>query len=181
MANHSNPLTRVALLRGINVGGRNKLPMAELRALCADIGFVGTRTYIQSGNVVFTADQAPAVAADTLRLAILDRFGLTVPVVVRRPDELIEARAASPYAEHDPKFVHIVFLSDIPQASRVAALDPERSPPGVFEVIGAEMHIHYLGGSGRSKITLPWIERELGVTGTGRNLRTIDKLIAMCS
>jgi uncharacterized protein (DUF1697 family) len=172
----------IALLRSINVGGTNKLPMADLRRLCCDLGFARVRTYIASGNVLFQTDLALGESAERLRSGIAERFGLTVPVVVRRVADLVAARARSPYADvGEPKFVHIVFLSGHPSDEAVAGIDLDRSPPTEFVVRGAEAHVHYVGGSARSKVTLRWLERQLGQTATGRNLPTVDKLIGLAS
>lgn len=172
--------TLLALLRGINVGGRNKLPMADLRGLAVDLGFSKPRTYIQSGNLWFGTHLPAPAAGERLSQGILARFGLQVPVVLRTRDQLATARAASPFGHApDPKFVHIGFFSPAPDPAKVAALDPQRSPPTEFVVIGAEAHVHYVGGSARSKVTMPWFDRQLGVVSTARNLRTVDKLLAM--
>lgn len=166
----------VALLRGINVGGHRRLPMAELRELCASLGWTQVKTYIASGNVWFEANQP---RADALASAIADKYGYDVPVILRTLGQLAAALAASPYSEQaaaDPKSVHVVFLSAVPDADKVAALDPDRSPGDRFEVVGAEVHVHFAGASHSSKISLDWLERGLGVRASGRNWRTVERL-----
>src|SRR6516162_3649305 len=118
--------SHVALLRGINVGGRNKIPMADLREVVAALGHTGVTTYIQSGNVLFsTADADTAKLASELESAIAGRFGIRSSVVVLTRDELAEVLSGNPYAgEPNLKLVHVVFLSAEPPQDlldRVAA------------------------------------------------------------
>lgn len=172
----------VALLRAINVSGRNKLPMPELVRLFSEAGCEDVRTYIQSGNVVF---KAPAKVAEGLPAVIADRiaegFGFVVPVVVRSRDELADAIRRNPYTKEcaEPTTVHVVFLADEPAADRVAGLDPDRSPPDTFVASGREIYLHLPKGAGDSKLTIDWFEKRLGTKGTARNWRTVEKLLAM--
>ena len=166
----------VALLRGINVGGHRRLPMAELRELCADLGWTHVKTYIASGNVWFDAEEP---SADALTSAISARYGYDVPVVLRTLEQLAATLTASPYRQQaaaDPKSVHIVFLSAEPDSAKVAALDPARSPGDVFEVVGAEVHVCFGAGSHGSKINIDWLEKQLDVRASGRNWRTVERL-----
>ncbi len=168
----------IALLRGINVGGHNKLPMADLRALLEGLGYGGVRTYIQSGNAVFDApagDCAGAIAA-----AIADRFGFSVPVVTRTADELA-ALGSHRFADQatDDKQLHVFFLAEHPDAAAVAALDPDRSPPDRYAVVGRDIHVFCPRGLARTKLTNAWFDRQLGTVSTGRNWRTVGKLLAM--
>ena len=125
--------THIALLRGINVGGKNKLPMSELTAIFNDAGAGNIRTYIQSGNVVFTADNA---TIDGLTNAVSDgianRMGMKIPIIIRTQPELEAAVHQSPYRSRteNPKELHVVFLKDSPAPSAVTALDIHYSPPG---------------------------------------------------
>lgn len=183
-------MTTIALLRGINVAGARPLPMAELRALCTDeLGLRDVRTYIASGNLFFTSDRDAAEDAARLKTAIDARWGYDVPVVTRTLSELRAIRAANPFPEApDDKWLHVVFLdrdprtgrqreSDADAAARVDGLDPDRAPGDRYAVVGREVYCWYANGSGRSKLTLDWMERQMKVTGTGRNWRTLNKLI----
>jgi len=172
--------THVALLRGINVGGHRKLPMAELRELCRELGWKDVRTYIQSGNVVFRANRPDP---DALAGYIRDRFGYDVPVILRSAGELIAARGASPWSSEaaTSKNVAVMFLSRKPVARAVARLDPDRSPPDRFAVVGSEVHLNCPNGSADSKLTVDWFERSLGVRATVRNWRTLERLIELSS
>jgi uncharacterized protein (DUF1697 family) len=169
----------VALLRGINVGGTNKVRMGDLRAMFAASGFPDAQTYIQSGNVVFSATAKEAALVDRLEAVIEETFALQVPVVVRSRAQLAAVAAASPFAGAAPTAVHVAFLSGRPIASAVAALDPDRSPPDAFAVAGREIYLHYPNGSGRSKLTVDYLERVLGTRATARNWNTVTKLLAL--
>jgi uncharacterized protein (DUF1697 family) len=173
--------TWIALLRGINVGGANKLAMKDLRDLVAACGHTGVSTYIQSGNVVLTSARSDrsALAAE-ISTGIERAHGLAVTVVLRTPEELRAALAANPFtAESDASRVTITFLSDVPSAGDISRLEPDRFLPDRFEVLGAELYAYYQNGAGRSKMTLDYFEKRLRVRGTARNLNTVAKLIQL--
>ena len=136
--------THVALLRAINVGGRNSLPMKDLAAICEAAGCKDVVTYIQSGNVAFGASAAlakklPAV----LEKAILAKAGIRVPVIVRTAAELAAVARANPYVKAgalEEAGLHVGFLADEPTKERIAMLDPKRSPPDEFVVRVASLH-----------------------------------------
>ena len=170
----------VALLRGVNVGGANRLPMAELRSTMAQLGFESVATYIQSGNVAFDASDelGEAILVDTIRSAIDERHGLTTPVVVRTAHELdlIVAAHRSVDNELDPKLVHVLFLDRPPAASVVGPLDPASFQPDSWTIDGRQISVRYPHGSARSKLTIEVFERAWAVTATARNLNTVRKL-----
>ena len=174
---------QVALLRAVNVGGRNKVPMAELRELFETLGYPGARTYVQSGNVVFAAGSDArdrSALAARLEDGILERFGVTSPVILRSTTELAKAIAANPYVadETDEAKLHIGFLADKPGPAKVMALDPNRSPGDEFSVVGCEVHLHFgPGGAGQSKLTAAWFDKGLGTTITSRNLRSCRAIL----
>jgi len=174
----------VALLRGINVGGKHKLPMKALAELFEEAGAADVRTYIQSGNVVFRADSAPVddVIAG-VEQGIERRFGFGVPVVVRTATRLREVIDDNPFISTgaDTQHLHVGFLADRPSDEAVASLDPTRSETDSFRVLGAEVHLHVPGGMGRTKLTTDWFDRRLGTTMTVRNWRTVNKLIEMAT
>lgn len=166
-----------AVLRGVNVGGKNKLPMSELRSLIESLGCVDVVTYIQSGNAVFATELKPEAAARAIEQGIEKEFGLTVRTLVRTPAEIAAIAAANPFlGRDDPAKLHVVFLDTAPTRAAVAVLDPDRSPGDEFAVSGREIFVHYPNGQGRSKLTLDWFERELAVAGTARNWNTLLKL-----
>lgn len=174
--------THVALLRGINVSGRNKLPMKDLARMFDAAGCADVRTYIQSGNVVFGADDRLARQIGArISSAIAEEFGYEIPVVVRSAEELAGVVAGNPFAiaDVDDRELHVAFLADAPEAATVAELDPQRSPPDRFEVVGREIFLHFPNGVARTKLTNAYFDRVLGTVSTVRNWRTTNKLLEM--
>jgi uncharacterized protein (DUF1697 family) len=173
--------TWIVLLRGINVGGANRLAMADLRELMNRLGHTGVSTYIQSGNVVVTSTRSDRAAlAAEICDGIQASFEMAVSAVLRTPDELRAALAANPFpTEPDGTKVLITFLSGPPSSDDVARLEPERFVPDRFELLGSELYGHYPNGAGRSKMTLDYFEKRLKVRGTARNLNTVAKLIEL--
>jgi uncharacterized protein (DUF1697 family) len=170
----------VALLRGINVGGKNKLPMKDLLSIFVAAGCIDVQSYIQSGNVIFRATPtlAPRVP-DLVANAVSERFGLRVPVLVRTADELGRVARGNPFlrAGADEVTLHVAFLADRPPAARVAALDANRSPPDEFTVRGREIYLRCPNGLARTKLTNDYFDSKLATTSTVRNWRTVLKLV----
>jgi uncharacterized protein (DUF1697 family) len=169
-----------ALLRAVNVGGR-KVPMKDLQALFEERGHEKVATYIQSGNVVFDGKGSAATLAKELSAAIEDSFGLKTPVVLRTKAQLEKVIETNPYAAPGVAGtkLHVVFLADKPTAKAIGTLDPDRSPPDEFTVLGREIYILAPNGVGRSKLTIDWFEKRLGTVGTNRNWNTVNKLLAI--
>jgi uncharacterized protein (DUF1697 family) len=188
--------SHVALLRGINVGGRNKVPMAELREVVASLGHAEVTTYIQSGNVLFsTAETDNAKLAAALESAIEDRFGLWSSVVVLSRDELAEVLAASPYPdEPNPRLVHVVFLNAEPPQDvldRIAAAVSAAAARGSRDAVhaaGTALYLHTPDGFGKSELaqnlfrvlTPPAKRKKQGLGATARNWATATKLLSLC-
>lgn len=175
-------LTFLALLRGINVGGRNLLPMADLVRMFEASGCAAVRTYIQSGNVLFTA--APALAQRLpaqIARRVSDAFGFQPAIILRSVADLARAAAANPFAgdRPDPARLHIGFLDRRPAPARVRALDPSAFPGDRIEVRGSEVYLLYRKGPSQSRLTYAWLDRALGVTSTFRNWRTVQRLLDM--
>jgi uncharacterized protein (DUF1697 family) len=173
----------VALLRGINVGGKNSLPMRDLVALFEDLGCRQVRTYIQSGNVVFEANEALGRRVpEAITRAIAKKTKLTIPVVTRTASELVKNLRDNPYLgkKADPARLYVAFLAEKPSAAQISALDPERSPGDEFVVKGRDVYLHLPNGVGKSKLTNAYLDSKLGTVSTLRNLATIQKLAAMC-
>lgn len=176
-------VTFIALLRGINVGGRNKVAMADLRHLCEDLGHRDVRAYVQSGNVVFATDRLDAEAVGTeLTHRMTADLGVAPAVVVRSVEELAAVVAANPFEEEagtDPTKVHAAFLSAEPSEPEVFDFDPEVYAP---ERCAAGDRVRYLllpDGIGRSRLATDLAKRPAGVQVTVRNWRTVTKLLAM--
>ncbi len=174
--------THVALLRGINVGGKNVLPMAELTALFEAAGCTGVRTFIQSGNVLFAAPAAVARALPgRIASGIEERHGLRVPVILRAAAELRRVAAGNPFVRPgaDPTRLHVAFLSAAPGRAAVAKLDPARSPPDAFAVQASEVYLSLPNGAGKTRLTNDYLERTLGTTSTLRNWNTVLRLASL--
>jgi uncharacterized protein (DUF1697 family) len=176
------PATHVALMRGINVGGKNKLPMKDLAEMFAGAGCRDVRTYIQSGNVVFTAPRGVATKLPGLVAArIAERFGYRTPVVLRTADELRDAVANNPFlaAGAAEETLHVMFLADTPSARAVGDLDPQRSPGDVFVVRGRDVYLRLPKGVADTKLSNAYFDSKLATVSTGRNWRTVTKLLEM--
>lgn len=174
----------VALLRGINVGGKNLLPMAELAALFEAAGAHEVSTYIQSGNVLFSATAAGATkVVAQVEAALGERFERPMPVVLRSREELAAVVEANPFLARgaEPRFLYVAFLAQRPAAARVKQLDPERSPPDAFELLGRELFLQLPNGAGKTKLTNDYLDRTLDTVSTVRNWNTVTKLFALAS
>ena len=170
----------IALLRAVNLGPRNRVPMAELRAALSDAGYEDVRTLLQSGNVVVTSAKQPDAVARDLEKLIAREFGVATEVIVRSRDDLASAIERNPIAEADehPKRCQVSFLSGEPDPAavrRLAAIDlaPER-----FEVRGREAYAWHPDGLQRSKLARALADG-LGVSATARNWNTVKKLLEL--
>ncbi|MBB3314470.1 uncharacterized protein (DUF1697 family) [Rhizobium sp. BK181] len=162
----------VALLRAINVVGTGKLPMAELKAVCEGLGFSDVKTYIQSGNVLFRADEAEADVEQKLDDALGKLLGKKPGVMLRSRKELEAIVANAPFPDVKPNYLLVSFL---PEAAPDDALDRMVAPDGEEAVVaGREIYVHFPIGSGKSKLKLPALK-----PGTTRNLNTVRKLAEM--
>ncbi len=172
----------IALLRGVNVGGKNKLRMSDLAAMFAEAGCVEVRTYIQSGNVIFVASasvakQIPAIISQRID----EQLGLRVPVVLRASEELLRIVENNPFLRSgaDAATLHVAFLADEPASSRIRSLDPDRSPGDSFSVCGRHIYLCCPNGVARSKLTNAYFDSALATTSTARNWRTVMTLAEM--
>ena len=164
-----------ALVRGINVGGRSKVSMPDLRAVFEALGYEDVATYIQSGNVVFSGGKVD-VAAIERRLA--DDVGVEASVLVRTAAELAAVASGNPFVKRklDPATLHVTFLAKVP---RGATLDVPDGEPDELTVVGREVYLHCPNGYGRTKVNNAYIEKKLGLAATTRNWRSVLKLAEM--
>lgn len=173
--------TLIALLRGINVVGNNKLPMKELAALLTEMGLRDVQTYIQSGNVVFhtNAKNKTALAAK-ISAAIEAQHGFAPQVLLLDAEELREAMAGNPYpeAESVPRTLHLFFLAQAPQRPDLKSLEAIKTASERFKLAGQVFYLHTPDGVGGSKLAAR-IEKALGVAATARNWNTVCKLAEM--
>ncbi len=174
--------TYVALLRGINVGGKNKLPMPALAALFTESGCTSVQTYIQSGNVLFAADAgiAAGLPAEITRL-ISERFGLRVPVVLRTAAQIADTFHNNSFlAQGLPiETLHVMFLADLPSPERAASLDSNRSAPDAFVVQGRDIYLYLPNGVADTKLTNAYFDAKLATVSTSRNWKTVTKLLEL--
>lgn len=173
----------VALLRGINVGGRNKVAMSDLRDLLGTLGFAGACSLLQSGNLVFESARRPAAALERLlEVETAKRLQVSIDYLVRSAAELQTIVARNPFpheAKRDPSHLVVMFLKRAPQAENIKALQDAIRGPEIICADGKQLYVVYPAGIGRSKLTNTLIERELGTRGTGRNWNTVLKLVAL--
>ena len=171
----------IALFRGINVGGRNILPMKELTSVLESLGCENVRTHIQSGNVVFhstTSDVKQLTHA--VKDAVRESHGLTPEVLILSIDDLRDAICSCPFVDGDPdpKTLHLFFLDSAPTDPDSIRLDASRSTSERFQLMDSVFYLHAPDGIGRSKLAAT-VERALGVTATARNWRTVTKLLSI--
>jgi uncharacterized protein (DUF1697 family) len=174
----SRPKTYVALLRGINLGTKKRISMPDLRALLESLGAEDVTTYVQSGNVVFKSAEGSGKLTGGIERRIRRDLGLTVKVLLRTKPQLAKVVAGNPFAERvkDPTKLHVTFLAQTPNRSRVRRLDPNHGAPDEFRVVGREVFLHCPQGYGRSKLTNAYFEKELDVAATTRNWKSVTKL-----
>lgn len=173
--------TYVALLRGINVGGKGTLPMKELTAILESLGATGVKTYIQSGNAAFQHKPAEALKiASKLTAAINKARGFAPQVVVLEAKQFAKIAKANPFpeAEAEPKSLHIWFLAAKASKANVEALTNLKSKTEQFQLTTTAFYLHAPNGIGRSKLAAN-VERHLGVAATARNWRTVSTLLEM--
>lgn len=175
------PETWIALLRGINVGGGNKLPMASLRVILDGLGATDVQTYIQSGNAVFQhAETDAARVGDMIGNGIDQRHGFRPRVLALTAAEMARAAEANPFpnAETEPRTLHLYFLAEPSTAPDIEAIRSLASSSETFELTDNVFYLHAPGGIGRSKLAQQ-VERLLGVEATARNWRTVDNVLAI--
>jgi len=166
----------VALLRGINVGGKHPVPMAKLRARCESLGFRDVATYIQSGNIVFTATKPVTTAA--FEKSLRSEFGFEIPVVLRTASELARVIKGDPFPKADRSEVHVGFMATKPTAAAIKGIDHDRFLPEEVVVKGSEVYYRLPNGMGRAKLPLH-VDRQLKIPTTVRNWNTVTKLLSL--
>ncbi|MEU4273043.1 DUF1697 domain-containing protein [Streptomyces sp. NPDC026092] len=178
--------TYAALLRGINVGGHRKVPMAELRSVLEELGHRDVRTYLQSGNAVFTTD-ADGASTDELTTALQDaiekRFGFRVDCLVRDAAYLAAVADSCPFpaAELEGKQLHVTYFSEPVGPERIASIDQKAFLPEEFRLGDRVLYLYAPDGLGRSKLAEALSKPALvkGIVATTRNWNTVMKLVEM--
>lgn len=174
---------RVALFRGINVGGHNKLPMSELVVLLESLGCSAVKTYIQSGNVVFdhvntnNSDLSRAISS-----AIQKQSGFSPHILLLTASELQQAVTHNPFpdATAEPKTLHLWFLANAPDEPDLDKIEKRKSASESFVLMGHVFYLHAPDGIGRSKLAAN-VEKLLGVAATARNWRTVTRILDLCT
>lgn len=178
--------TYISILRGINVSGKKKILMADLRALYENIGFTDVKSYIQSGNLAFGTNKEESNQAleEKIAGAIAENYPFEVPILVRRKEEIEATLANNPFAKEadiDIKKLHVTFLAQMPAQDRLDLLAEVNYPPDRFEINGQDIFIHCPNRYGETKLSNTFFERKLKVSATTRNWKTVNKLWEMVS
>jgi uncharacterized protein (DUF1697 family) len=176
--------TYISFLRGVNMAGHNSIKMPELSVLFKNLGFSDTKTYIQSGNVIFSsADQIPVTDLSAkIENGILKRFNFTVPALIRTLNEILQVITVNPFLlqkNSDPTKMAVIFLQSAPSEDQIRKVEDINYPPDKFEIIDREIFIYCPNGFGKTKLYTNFFEKKMGVIGTARNWKTITTLAGM--
>jgi len=172
--------TYIALLRGINVGGHKKVPMAELRALLTKSGLEDVQTYIQSGNVIFQSSEADKGKLEiSIHNSIKHHFDFDVPVLVRSKEEIETILDACPFPEEKKIASYFIMLSEAPEKNLIEEISKEILKGEEFIITKNCIYIFYALGAGKAKLGVNWFEKKLKVKATARNYRTMVKLLSL--
>jgi uncharacterized protein (DUF1697 family) len=164
----------IALLRAVNVGGTGKLPMSELKAMCEELGFSSVRTYIASGNVVFSSRKSEAAIKSALEKRLAAYAGKPVGVLVRNAAEMAEVSAKNPFPKAAPNRTMAIFLDEAPPKDTIATVRGRTDEE--IKLGKREIYVHYGEGMGQSKLAIPAAK-----TGTARNMNTVATLAKMAA
>mgnify|MGYP005757632923 CR=1 FL=1 len=169
---------RIAILRGINVGGKRKILMADLKSMCEKLGLKNVTTYIQSGNLIFNSDKQNSELENDLEKAITEKFGFDVPVIVRTENELETAISKNPFFDKDAdiKQLHLTFLKEKPNKENIEKALKLDYEPDKFKIDDRDTFIFCEGKYHESKLTNNFFEKQLKVGATTRNWKTVLKL-----
>jgi uncharacterized protein (DUF1697 family) len=176
----------LSLLRGINIGGHKKIKMSDLKELYESLGFGQVTTYIQSGNVLFSAETNEAEVELTSRIsnAIKERFGFEVPVVIRTKEEILQIVAQNPFTEEAktaPDKLVVMFLGSVPDTTTLEKIKTKITDNSRYAFIGNTLYFFYPDGYGQTKWHSNFFEKQLRTTVTARNWTTTCKLAELLS
>lgn len=169
----------IALLRGINVGGHRKVPMADLRELLNKVGLEKVTTYIQSGNVIFQSSQSAKTLESIIKQAIVDRFGFDVPVIIKTRLELATIFEDCPFPQSKKENSYFTLLSQKPNKNLVKIASEKTYPNEEYEILNDCIYFYAEKGYGNAKFNLSWFEKTLHVNATARNYKTMVKLLSL--
>lgn len=169
---------KIGILRGINVGGKRKILMADLKSLCEELGLKNVKTYIQSGNLIFNSDKPNSELENKLEKAITEKFGFDVPVIVRTEKELESSISKNPFIAKDADIyqLHLTFLKEKPNEEDIERILTFNYEPDKFKIAEKDIFIFCAGKYHESKLTNNFFEKQLEVGATTRNWKTVMKL-----
>lgn len=163
----------IVLLRGINVSGKNKIPMVTLRELLNDLEFQNVQTYIQSGNIILTSEQSKLEVSKRIKKGILQKFDLDIHVIVKTVLELNEIVKNYPFSLENEKIVAFTFLDKI---SDKETIEVKNVGEDLYKIVKDVVYLNCKSGFGKTKLTNNVLEKKLNVNATTRNLKTTLKL-----
>ncbi len=175
--------TYIVLLRGINVGGKNKLPMVDLRELLSENGYQNVSTYIQSGNIILSSSNSIDYINNDIKNLIKNAFNYTTPVVTLTTDELTRCYNNNPFltTENDSKFLHVTFIKHPPTKQTITTLNIHTQENESYQIIDKFIYLHTPDGFAKTKFTNIQFEKKLQTEATTRNWRTVSKLVSLVS
>ncbi|WP_405606985.1 DUF1697 domain-containing protein [Polaribacter sp. Asnod1-A03] len=168
--------TFIILLRGINVSGKNKIPMATLRDLLNDLQFKNVQTYIQSGNIILESDKKKEVISKEITTSIKTKFGFEIPVFVKTIPEWEKALNNYPFSIENEKIVAFCFLDKSAKETRI---DIKNIGEDQYKIENDVVYLNCISGFGKTKLTNNVIEKKLNVIATTRNFKTTKKLLEL--
>ncbi len=175
----------ISILRGINVGGKRKILMADFKKLIQDLGFTNIHTYIQSGNVIFNSHKIENddTISHNIEQLISKTFGFGVPVIVRTVDEIKQSISNNPFLKDNDDFerLHLTFLKEKPTSDKLEKIKSYDYSPDKFEIKNKDIYIFCSGKYSKSKLTNKFFEDKLKITATTRNWKTVNKLYEMAT
>lgn len=171
-----------SFLRGVNMTGHNTIKMTDLTEIFKRLGFKDAKTYIQSGNVIFTSidDLTTKEIALKIEASITKKFGYKVSAIVRTENELKTAVKLNPFISEmdtDHSKMAVIFLTEKPTPDQIARIAEVDYPPDKFKIVGKEIYIYCPNGFGRTKLYTNFFENKMKVTGTARNWKTINAVL----
>jgi len=171
----------ISILRGINVGGKRKILMADLKELYAKLGYKNIVSYIQSGNVIFDAkEKDQSKIEEKIYKAIKKVYDFEVPVVVRSAEEIEQIISNNPFTKKsEDESLHLTFLKEIPSEEHLEKIATYNYPPDKYKIEGKDVFIFCVGKYHKSKLTNNFFEKKLKVGATTRNWKTVNKLLEL--
>ncbi|WP_417886558.1 DUF1697 domain-containing protein [Zunongwangia sp.] len=176
-------MTKIAILRGINVGGKRKILMKDLKTLCERLDLEKVSTYIQSGNIIFQSSQDNSALENKLEKAIFEQFGFEVPVIIRTAEEIQFLLTNNPFytTETENTHLHLTFLKHIPTTENQQKTEALQYNPDRFLIHGKNVFLYCEGKYHKTKLSNTFFEKKLKVGATTRNWKTVIKLSELSS